>query len=353
VLGVADAEQLFAAVDAVIAGDPAAALHAAADLAAAGRDPGQLLRDLESHARELLTVQILGEVPPELRVTPDRDERLLAQAGRLAETDAVRLLELVCAALEACSGGAQPRIQLELALIKAAAPELDPSMSALLARMQRLERGAAPGRPVAATPPREEQEQGPAAVAGDQGPAAVAGDQEPAAVRGAGEERDGAPPDAMALPDQSRAEPEPASTPGVPAPAGEGEIQEATLSELVNAWPAVVELVRGANAMLAVLLDGASPVELEDGVLTLAWPPASDFYRRKAEQDEHRRATAEALRNVTGLTFNLRYTLAPTEADEHGPEAESEPVLSEAELVRTLVEEFDAQEIPEADDEEA
>ncbi len=97
------------------------------ELTASGRDPGQVLRDLEVHGRELLTVQMLGEVPAELRVTPERDARLAQQAATLAQTDAVRLLELVSAALEATANGAQARIQLELVLIKAAAPEMDPS----------------------------------------------------------------------------------------------------------------------------------------------------------------------------------------------------------------------------------
>ena len=147
VLGVADAEQLFEAVDAVIAHDPAAALRSAAGLTASGRDPGQILRDLEVHGRELLAAKMLNEVPEEIRVTPERDERLLAQAQRLAGTDVVRLLDLVSAALEATANGAQPRIQLELVLIKAAAPEVDPSSAALLARIERLESALAGERP--------------------------------------------------------------------------------------------------------------------------------------------------------------------------------------------------------------
>ncbi|MBV8431266.1 MAG: DNA polymerase III subunit gamma/tau, partial [Solirubrobacterales bacterium] len=47
VLGVTDSEQLFQAVDAVISRDPASALRAAAGLGESGRDPGQVLRDLE------------------------------------------------------------------------------------------------------------------------------------------------------------------------------------------------------------------------------------------------------------------------------------------------------------------
>ena len=160
VLGVADSEQLFAAVDAVAARDPAAALRAASALAASGRDPGQMLRDLEAHGRELLTVQVLGEVPPELQVTPDRDARLAEQAATVAGADAVRLLELVSAALDATANGAQARIQLELVLIKAASPELDPTVQALMARIERLERrleaavaGPAPARRAEPGPP--------------------------------------------------------------------------------------------------------------------------------------------------------------------------------------------------------
>ena len=149
VLGIADAEQLFAAVDAIIAANPAAALRAANTLAESGRDPGQVLRDLEVHGRELLTVQVLGDVPDELRVTVDRDRRLAEQAKALPKTDAVRLLDLVSQALDATANGAQARIQLELVLIKAAAPEVDPSTAALLARIERLEEGLRSARPAA------------------------------------------------------------------------------------------------------------------------------------------------------------------------------------------------------------
>ncbi len=60
------------------------ALRVAARLTASGRDPGQIIRDLEIHGRELLAVQMLDELPEELRVTPERDQRLLAQANAIA-----------------------------------------------------------------------------------------------------------------------------------------------------------------------------------------------------------------------------------------------------------------------------
>jgi DNA polymerase-3 subunit gamma/tau len=359
VLGIADAEQLFAAVDAIVARDPAAALRAAAVLAASGRDSGQVLRDLETHGRELLTVQILREVPAELRVTPDRDARLLEQAGTLAETDAVRLLELVSAALEATANGAQPRIQLELVLIKAAAPETDPSVSALLARIERLERGgpasAAPG-PVPAPAPAPAPA---SAAAPPAAPYPTAAAPEAPEIQAAPEVQAApAPPAVREAPTtppehDEAADPDPQLEPEIVAeiarPAADFAVMG--LEQIASLWPAVVEMVRGGNAMLAVLLDGAEPASLNDNELVLVFPAEAEFYKRKAEQDEHRKATAEALRNVTGVSLALRYELAEAGA-ESAPELLREPEpLSADELVARFVEEFGAEEIPDTEEE--
>ncbi|MDQ6916119.1 MAG: DNA polymerase III subunit gamma/tau, partial [Actinomycetota bacterium] len=139
VLGVADAELLFEAAGAVAAGDVPGALRAVQRLSDRGRDAGQFLDDLEEHARALLVTQALGEVPAELRVTPEQDERLREQADAIGRAQVVRLLDVIAAAMEARKAGAAARVQLELALVKAAAPDLDPSQRALLARLERLE----------------------------------------------------------------------------------------------------------------------------------------------------------------------------------------------------------------------
>src|SRR6201999_2603756 len=140
VLGAADADLLFGCVDAVASGDAAAALRACARLADSGRDLGRFFGDLEAHARGLMITQVLGGVPPELSVTPEQDERLVEQAGRVSGADVMRLLELIAGALRAMKDGADARTQLELALVKAATPDLEPSTKALLARLERLER---------------------------------------------------------------------------------------------------------------------------------------------------------------------------------------------------------------------
>jgi DNA polymerase III subunit gamma/tau len=149
VLGVADEQLLSDVFDAVQSGDARAALHAVARCAEGGRDASSFTRDLEARARELLVVQTLGEVPAELSLTPEIDERLRDQAQRVGRAEVVRVLDLLGGALEATRAGADPRTQLELALVKAAAPQIDGSARALLARIERLEQalaGAAAGQ---------------------------------------------------------------------------------------------------------------------------------------------------------------------------------------------------------------
>ena len=330
VLGVADAEQLFEALDAVVAHDPAAALRIAARLTGSGRDPGQILRDLEIHGRELLAVQVLGEVPEELRITPERDERLQAQAQALAETDAVRLLDLVAAALDATANGAQARIQLELVLIKAAAPEVDPSTAALLARIERLESALAggPGSAPRAAPAPPAQ----AAPAPQPAPAPVADQTAAAPPTGA----DPAPPPTAAAPPTGA--PETAAAPPHDGPP--------ELKTVAACWPAVIDVVRQENQMLAALLADARPVSLTGHDVTIAFPAGKAFLKRKAEQDDYRRATAEALRSVVGTMLKLRYELR----DE--TELPADDGLSHEDLVKRLVEEFDAQEVLDDPDQE-
>jgi DNA polymerase-3 subunit gamma/tau len=317
VLGVADSEQLFDAVASVAARDPAAALRAAARLAESGRDPGQVLRDLETFARELMTVQVLGAVPPELRVTPERDQRLAAQAGSLSNSDSVRLLDLVAAALEATTNGGNARIQLELVLVKAAAPELDPSRKALLARIERLEAGLGPGRPAQTPAP-------PAEPAASSAPVAAA----PAPV---------VPP--AVEPVVTRVEP------AAVRPGGAIDLESAT-----EVWPAVVAAVREENGMLAALLDQTRPVGLSGGELTVQFPADHSFMKLKAEQEDYRRVANETFRAVTGSTLALRYELADPDG---GPDGGAAPrQLSGDELVERFMVEFNAEELSNAREED-
>jgi DNA polymerase-3 subunit gamma/tau len=396
VLGAADADLLFGAVDAVAGADARAGLLAAARLADSGRDVGRFFGDLEAHLRGLMIVQTLGAVPDELKVTAEQDARLAEQAQRVGGAAVLRLLDLVADALRAMKDGADPRTQLELALIKAARPEHDASVRALMARLERLEgRGGAPApvhRPeVAATAAGRaattqtadatvERDAARRSAAGEAArPAATANPGE-AAPQAAGAE---AAPQAVAAPRSAGGEaaPQTATTPraagGGAAPhaeaaaivAASAEIDggpavtavavvepgaqvaepevrvgvELDLPGVAELWPAVLADVQERSPMLHALMENARPSALDGGELTLSWAESAAFYKRKAEDPACREQIATAIRSVTGSSLRLAYALA---AEEAAAEHETAPALSDDELVDAFMREFDAEELP-------
>src|SRR5690349_6543680 len=101
--------------------------------------------------------------------------------------------------------------------------------------------------------------------------------------------------------------------------------------------------------MLAALLADARPVALAEHDVTIAFPTGAALLKRKAEQDDLRRATAEALRSVTGAALALRYELRD---DTASPTVEPQAGVSGEELVRRFMEEFDAEEVLDDPDQE-
>jgi len=374
VLGAADADLLFGAVDAVAGGDARGALHAAARLADSGRDVGRFFSDLEAHLRGLMIVQTLDAVPDELKVTAEQDERLAEQAQRVGEVAVIRLLDLVAIALRAIKDGADPRTQLELALIKAARPEYDPSLRALVARIERLEgrgsgalapvhrpevaataAGRAAKEAVAAAPASGTAKDAAAAPAPDAAKeAAPAPNTAKEAASSPASTAAGGPPPLAAGAAIVAATAEIEGGPAVTAVAvvepgaevGEPEVRigvELDLPGVAELWPAVLADVQERHPMLHALMENARPSSLDGGELTLSWAESAAFYKRKAEDPACRDQIATAIRSVTGSSLRLAYALAD---DEVATAAHSAPALTDDELVDAFMREFDAEELP-------
>jgi len=355
VLGVADADLLFGALEAVGAHDARGALVAAASLASSGRDLGQVMRDLEAHARELLIVQTLGEVPSELHITPDRDARLAEQAGRVGRADLVRFLELLADAMKAVKDGAEARTRVELALIEAASPQVDPSARALMARLEALEAalargGGAPGTSAAPAPPAAPAPApAPAASPGPAAPAALAPSApqpQPQAARddaeAGGVARDGAqrPEAAVAVADP----PAPAPVPAMSVPAPED------LDGMAAIWPAVRDAVCAENQMVGIAISDARPVELRENELVVAFAREDRFNQRQAALPEHRAIVEDAVRGLAGRPLRVSFELRDLDPEDDAEAVPRPP--SEEEIVARFVTEFDAEEIvPDPDDE--
>ncbi|HET8639619.1 MAG TPA: DNA polymerase III subunit gamma/tau, partial [Solirubrobacterales bacterium] len=311
-LGAADAELLFGTVASVAAEDPRGVLLGIEKMARSGRDPVQFARDLLAHLRHLLVTQTIGEVPNTFVVTATDANRLAAQAAEIGPATLVRTIDELADALTAVREGDDARMAIEIALLKAARPDIDPSTEGLARRIERLEKSlggdaapgdatpgdAAPGATASKAAPQAEAPSPPAAAtpaSSPQPPAAPGGESpslepsEKGAAPAKKSEKDAsaaaqepaAPPPAGAAsePDDAASEPDDAAPPpAVPASeaasAASGGDSSLDLDKVTRIWPAVLDHLRQSAPALAATFEGARPVafDAEERTLQIGFP---------------------------------------------------------------------------------
>ncbi len=286
-LGAVEEEALFRLCDLIVDRDTAGALTFVEELSEQGQDLGRLVADLLEHLRQVMIVQHMGEVPESLPVTEETRERLRAQANQLGEATVLRLCDLLAVAVDDMRQGGEPRLPLELALVKVTRPGSDLSSESFAYRLELLERGHGAGGAAVAAVKAEADEPAPA----------------------------------------------PDETPERPL----------LLEQLREAWQrTVLPAVERRSIPTASMLREAHPAGLDGDRLTLEFPGGAGFHRQLAEEPKNAGLLAEALFEVTGRRLRLEFVLGD-HGEEHGPE---EPA-SEEDLVALVKETFDAREVDE------
>ena len=294
-LGAVEEEALFRLCDLIVDRDTAGALTFIEELSEQGQDLGRLVTDLLEHLRHLLLVQHMGHVPDSLPVTEEVRERLHEQANQLGEATVLRLCDLLAVAVEDMRQGADPRLPLELALVKVTRPAADLSREATGYRLEQLE---------------ERAQSGPVPMPG-----------------------------ARTAPAEIPAAPEPAEAPREPP--------SVDLEQLQEAWQrAVLPAVEERSIPTASVLREAHPADLAGDTLTLEFPRNAAFHRQLAEEPKNATLLAEALYEVTGRRLALAFELGANGDDVDTAETATEPI-GEEDLVSLIKETFDAREVEE------
>ena len=163
VLGASDRGFLFRFADALIAGASGEALMLVDELMRAGREPQVFAKDVSQHLRTIMMAEIAGDQAAELlELTSEDVQRYREQGKKCARTRLLRMLDLFLASETDMKWSSQPRIALEVAVVRACMTDEEMNLEALMARVEtlekRLEQGdfvakaAAPARKAASEP---------------------------------------------------------------------------------------------------------------------------------------------------------------------------------------------------------
>jgi DNA polymerase-3 subunit gamma/tau len=308
-LGYTDDALLDEVAKAFAEGDGAAVFHAIDRVVEAGHDPRRFAADLLDRFRDLIVLAAVPDAAASglIDVPADRLDRMRAQAAGFGQAQLASAAEIISAGLVEMRGATSPRLLLELMCAQVLLPAPSAGGSALLARLERLERGLPAGTgagqagrsPAAGTVSRD------AAGPGSRDPAGP-GSRDAAAPGDAVRRRESAPrtaassstaPSAAApsattpsaatprtadrpsadVPDAARTGPETASRPAATAgtgttgtgTAGTGGGGIASTDSLRERWPEVLDAVRRERKVAWLLLSNATVDSLADGALTL------------------------------------------------------------------------------------
>ncbi|HEY6836775.1 MAG TPA: DNA polymerase III subunit gamma/tau [Gaiellaceae bacterium] len=284
-LGAVEEEALFRLCDLIVDRDTAGALTFVEELSEQGQDLGRLVTDLLEHLRHLLLVQHLGEVPESLPITEETRDRLREQANQLPESTVLRLCDLLAVAVEDQRQGGDPRLPLELALVKVTRPAADLSRESTAHRLELLERGVHSSH-VQGTVPEPRLEETP---------------------------------------------PSPEEAPSL------------ELEQLQEAWQrTILPAVEEKSIPTASVLREAHPKGLAGDRLTVEFPQAASFHRQLAEEPKNATLLADALYEVTGRHLEVAFEVGENGGDEEPEELEP---MSEEEIIDLVKGTFDAREV--------
>ena len=332
-LGEVDVALLFELAGTLARRDIAAAFRFVERLAVSGVDMTEFVRDFTGHIRDLYVTSVVGDAGEVVDVASDHLARLTSQAREFGPTRLSRLLDLLGVLAGEIRWSSNPRLTLEVALVRMARPEGDLTLEALAERIEALENGARLAAPLM---PASESAAAPKSAPASESAAA------PKSVPARTRPQPAAPAEAVSSPA--------AEKPGATAISGDGSLDRASLK---RAWPAVIAEIRRVKAARAhIFVNTEVDVDMDGKTLVVEFPADGKFTMELASDAETRQLLVSALARVLGAAPSLRYQLGrgpvrPVEKEKPPPVSVSPPPVDESEVEMMLINGLGAQMIAE------
>jgi len=303
VLGILAEEVSLRLAASVLARDAPAALELVGQVINEGKDVRQVMRTLLDHFRDLLVLRPggAGEV---IDTTERRLQALREQAQTTTVEEILRALNVLSAADAEARWSPQPRLALEIALIRLCRPEMDPTLEGLRTRISALEQRL--GTAAAAAPPAPTSRESAPAKPSPKGPLNATTPAVVAVV---------APP-----PGLEHEAPLAAST--------------VVIEDVRRSWARILEEVKRTKMFCHALLIEGVPLGIEGDYLVVGLRAGYNFHLDHLHRPENRSVVEGAIARVLRQHLRLRCTILDGEAEPQaaGPAvtAQTDPVVAKA-----------------------
>ncbi len=315
-LGLTTEHWLFSIVDRVIDQEASEAMRMVHEMVNDGKNLGHFIKSLTGHYRNLMLSKSGADLTYIMDSTEESIEETQRQAEKLTMGEILRSIDVLTRLESQSRWATQPRVHLEMTLVKLMQPESDMTVEGLLSRIERLENAIARGGPVAAMSPsgdsglprRQEVRETPAPV--EQKSERVHRSQ---AGQGPSES------DKPAMRVEPAVEGE-ASHSIAQAPEQNAGTQDAdvvveatkvygsdvAIEEITSKWGQILEIVRKSKIQVQAFLIEGTPAYVEDGALMIAFKDGYAFHMDMIEREENRKIVEGAIERVLSKSLRVR-----------------------------------------------
>ena len=157
VLGIVNDEYLFKMSEAILEENSSKAMILLQEISSEGKDMSQFARDLLNHYRNLLMAKLVDQAEDVIDLSKETISILKEQSSLYGRDNIIRCINILSELTAEIKWSLQPKIILEVSIIKMCKLQKDTSSNGLLARIEKLEEALAKGEVSVTTIPESKK----------------------------------------------------------------------------------------------------------------------------------------------------------------------------------------------------
>lgn len=284
ILGISADGFLFEFIDCVIDRNVEGTFEKLEEIFSAGKETNQFLKDLTQYMRALMIAGLKESAEKILGLGPERIESLKEQRKRAGMTFILRGIDLLSDYEYRIKYAPQPRILLEMLILRLLRPEYDNSLEAVLQRLDKVESELIKIKkhglaiPISKKEAQEQSKSKDLEVVSEERPVVMVEEMVSNTIK-------------KDIPREIQKDP----------------ISEGTniFSELMDRWNDVLNEIRLKNRSTHAFLREAIPKDIKNGNLILLFEEGYSVHMKKISGSESKRIIKDAILEETGLDINI------------------------------------------------